>query len=98
MILRKIPSIEPIRNSEQSEESHVCPDLRPFTEFILREQRVQGDNQRPFLRRIVNGACPNLMEAVEPVVLLEYRSMRGNRKGQDKLSRNELPRSKLRGL
>ena len=52
MILLKNPSIEPIRHSEQSEESHVFPDLRPFTEFILRERRVQGDNQRPFLSRI----------------------------------------------
>ncbi len=52
MILLKNPSIEPIRHSEQSEESHVFPDLRPFTEFILRKRRVQGDNQRPFLSRI----------------------------------------------
>ena len=64
-ILLKNSSIEPIRHSEpfgpeaglkdrlrEGEESHVFPDLRPFTEFILRERRVQGDNQRPFLSRI----------------------------------------------
>ena len=33
MIPLKNPSIEPIRHSEQSEESHVFPDLRPFTLF-----------------------------------------------------------------
>ncbi len=46
-----------------------------------------GETLSVMCPRQAAGLPNNLMEAVEPVVLLEYRSMRGNRKGQHKLSR-----------
>ncbi len=45
-----------------------------------------GETLSVMCPRLAAGLPNNLMEAVEPVVLLEYRSMRGNRKGQHKLS------------